>query len=131
MTMPAGLYGRRGVVATAALDPGALAELREELGDDLFRSLLRTFETSADARLRRLRELALDGAPADVINLVHLMKGLFAQYGALAAAAQAQRVLAAGGDSASGAIWDLIESGAAAVAEARAVLAACEVAGSG
>jgi hypothetical protein len=121
--MSAALDPRPDEVATAALDPGALAELREELGDHVFRSLLRTFATSADARLRSLRELAVDGSPADVVNLVHLMKGLFAQYGALAAADQAQRVLAAGGEGGSGAVWDLIESGAAAVAEARAVLA--------
>lgn len=110
-------------LTSPALDPVALAELRAELGDAVFLSLMRTFATSADARLRRLRELALEGEAADVVNLVHLMKGLFAQYGALEAAAQAQRVLADGGEGTSGAIWDLIESGAAAVAEARVILA--------
>ncbi len=75
--------------AADAFDESALAELREDLGDESFERLLGKCVEDVRERLDRLKQCASASDGKQIRAIAHQLKGLFAQFGALAAAAAA------------------------------------------
>jgi CheY-like chemotaxis protein/HPt (histidine-containing phosphotransfer) domain-containing protein len=99
--------------AAPEFDEAALAELREDLGNESFVRLLGKCVEDVTARLAKLE--AATGDDKQIRALAHQLKGLFAQFGATGAARAASEAETCGGDTVAECVSALRASAAAAL----------------
>jgi signal transduction histidine kinase/DNA-binding response OmpR family regulator len=107
----------------STLDASALAELRETVGDRVFKHLLDQFDRDATLALGEIAEAHGRGDEAEVRRVAHRLVGLFDQFGAPPAARASARV-ETGQDAPGEAVAELLRLGRAAVAAVAALRAA-------
>jgi CheY-like chemotaxis protein len=117
------VFERPASVDAPALDASALAELRETVGDKVFRHLLDQFERDATLALGEIAAAHGSGNEPEIRRVAHRLVGLLDQFGATPAARAAARVET--GDGAPGeAVAELLRLGRVAVAAVAALRAA-------
>ena len=98
-----------------AFDESALEELREDLGDETFARLLGKCVEDVRERLGRLDEAAAAKDHVKTRAIAHQLKGLFAQFGAIEAAATASATETSGDDAIADSLPILARAAAAAL----------------
>lgn len=117
------VFERPAAIDAPALDASALAELRETVGDKVFRHLLDQFDRDATLALGEIAAAHGSGNEPEIRRVAHRLVGLLDQFGATLAARAAARVET--GDGTSGeAVAELLRLGRVAVAAVAALRAA-------